>query len=153
MFDGLLLVASLAAVLVSQPKDPCAPLVAEAAQLLGVAAAKPEPMRSVGQTTLCRVPSADGNAIVVLTREQADPAQRLMMNSMIAERSESTKGAYRKETTLGAHAFSVQEPTSVLFNFAGGGVVLSVQLNKDAGVKPVDIDRLRAFAKRLQATK
>jgi hypothetical protein len=135
-----------------QGKDLCVPLVAEAAQLLGVPVSKPEVITS-GNTTVCRVPATDRAALVVLTREQGNPAQRLMVNAMIAERGESTRNVFHKEPTLGANAFSLREPTSVLINFPGTAEALSVQLKRDAGVKPADIDRLRAFAKRVQALK
>lgn len=53
------------------------------------------------------------------------------------------------EASLGANAFSITTREQASVSFAGRSGSYTLTLNRDAGIAPADLERLRAIAKQL----
>jgi hypothetical protein len=71
------------------------------------------------------------------------------MRRMLAANAKEPGMTVQDEASLGANAFSFTTGEQASLSFAGKSGSYTLSLNRDAGIAPGDMERLRAIAKQL----
>jgi len=131
-------------------QDPCALLAAQSGTVPGVAGGKMECMKS-GANVICEQWSADRKSKLGLIVEPPAAARGLAMRRMLTMNAKEPGMKAQDEASLGASAFSFATKQQASFSFAGKSGSYTLSLNRDAGIAPADLERLRAIARQLAA--
>jgi hypothetical protein len=147
--------AALAAALVAgqavaaPAQDPCASFFPQAAQLAGMADAKPETLKS-GKNIICDIWSKDRSVHAMLTASpDAQPASTLAFRATLAKKAKDPDLSVKDEPSLGSGAFQLRGKNKLDFNVAGKENIYAISLIRDNGIGAGDEDRMRAIAKKV----
>jgi hypothetical protein len=128
-------------------QDPCAGFFPQAAQLAGMAGAKPETLKS-GKNTICEMWSKDRSVHArLIASPDAQPASAMAFRAMMAKKTKDPNLSVKDEPSLGASAFLMRQKDKLDFNVAGKETIYAISLIRDNGIGAGDEDRMRAIAR------
>ena len=147
--------AALAALLMagqavtSLAQDPCAGFFEQAAQLAGMANAKPETLKS-GKNIICEIWSKDRSVhATLIASPDAQPPSTLAFRVTMAKKANDPDLSVKDEPSLGSGAFQLRGKDKLDFNVAGKETIYAISLIRDNGIGPGDEDGMRAIAKKV----